>query len=284
MSEEIEKPRDLEFYLSDHTLNISIHQGFEEIGVKEQLAGFKTFYRLLNLVKEGKTLEAIGRINSVESGGFQLFLTYYLRERIREDARVIDNPQNTTAALHLLDKEYSRLEKLFPPDIIMLNPDSIDERSQYAVGLHELSKEAVNRMVDKMMKEAEEKQNIELRARQDERERLEQTLIPQIQNAVMSASSKKNPEFTTARQVLAVSYMLKRLGMKNVDKKTQADFIEFLTNKTHREIYDRVRDSLLVYNRDNKDAEYVKDWFQRLGLTEIVNDMDADLSGSAKKK
>jgi hypothetical protein len=135
-------------------------------------------------------------------------------------------------------------------------------------------------MLDKITKEVEEKRNIELRARQDERERLEKEFLPQIQKAVSSAAgiTKKNPEFTTNRQVLALCFMLKHLGVKNVDKTVQAKFIEFLTGKTYKDIYDGVREvEDRIYKKDGKDAEYIKDWFQKLELSEVVNDIDVAL-------
>ncbi len=88
---------------------------------------------------------------------------------------------------------------------------------------------------------------------------------------------KSNPEFTTARQVLAVHYLLQYAKTKNVNKTEIARFIEFLTGKNYDSIYKRVRDpaksrkETLGSSRElEKDMDYVKSRFERLGLTEIV--------------
>jgi hypothetical protein len=289
MSEEIDKPKNLEFYLSDHSFNTQLHESFERVGFSKPVAVFEVFYDLLRLIKSGQTLAAIDKIQVFKSDGLAFYFVYYLRERLRDDeheAAPTDNALN--AALHLLDKEYERLEKLLQPDPIpfAITSESLVERAIGEVSLHEFSKKFVNDMVDKMMKEAEEKQNIVLRAKQEERERLEREFLPRIQEAVAAATnkSKKNPEFTTNRQVLALGYMLKHLGVKNVDKTVQANFIEFLTDKNNKDIYDRVRSfDTTIYNKGGEDARYVKDWFEKLGLTEIVKEIDMMLDKKSEK-
>jgi len=90
-------------------------------------------------------------------------------------------------------------------------------------------------------------------------------------------AAERNPEFTTARQVLAVHYLLQYAKTKNVNKTEIARFIEFLTGKNYDSIYKRVRDpaksrkETLGSSRElEKDMDYVKSRFERLGLTEIV--------------
>ena len=288
MSEELEKPKDLEFYLSDNSYNIQLQQSLELTGITKQVDFFKLFYDFLHLIESGQTLTAISHINALNSGGFELFLVYFLRERIRHDYDRPDSPPTNAmnAALHLLDGEYERLAKLFPPDPLAPAPQTMDEACLRQVGIHEFSKKMINDWVDKMMKEAEEKRNIELRAIQSERERLEKEFLSQIQNVVSASAdkSKRNPEFTTNRQVIALSYLLKHLQVKNVDKTVQANFIEFLTGRNNKDIYDKVRNlDTTIYNKGGEDARYVKGWFEKLGLVEIANEIDTVLGKKSEK-
>jgi hypothetical protein len=281
--------KDLDSYLSD-PFNQRIYPDLEIFGF-DAVKFFDFFYRLVGFMEENKPSAVIQALDEQNwQGGLRLYIIYFLREKYSTGfAGVLDmlptNDNRPEASLFIIDKEYERLEKLFPLDIFIPDDAPISDRARGVVAIHKISGEAVEAILKKGMEEAERERAIELRARQDERERIEQTQLKVTQEVLtVMKQQRKSPEFTTARQVLAVSYMLKQLGMKNIDKKAQADFIEFLTGKTHRDIYDRVRDPLLVYHKANQDAEYVKKWFQRLGLAEIVKNIEADLSGSAKKK
>lgn len=219
MSEEIENTHSLDYYLSD-PFNHSIYEALERLGASGAVKFFGLFYSLLDMVEAGKPLQAIEEIDALNlSGGWRLFLTYYLREKMRgNEFDVTGNlPANTPpASLYLIDREYERLEKLFPPDPFFTTSESLDERAQGEVGLHEFSKKAVNNMTEKIFAKAEERRNIELRARQEERERLEQPFMREIREMISNPeTAKKNSEFTTNRQVLALYYMLKHLQVNS---------------------------------------------------------------------
>jgi len=78
-------------------------------------------------------------------------------------------------------------------------------------------------------------------------------------------------EYTTARQVQAILYLLEKAGMPDIEKTEIARFIEFLTGKNYHNIYEKVRSPLKSRDRaDTTDLVYLKDQFTRVGLTELV--------------
>jgi hypothetical protein len=92
--------------------------------------------------------------------------------------------------------------------------------------------------------------------------------------------AEKNREFTTARQVLAIHYLLKYCQVKNDDDKEKARFVHFLTGKNLDNIYKKVQSPLGGANKYvAEDLKYVRGHFERLGLKEIVkmisNEIDA---------
>lgn len=112
---------------------------------------------------------------------------------------------------------------------------------------------------------------------------LEQSSRGQSDSQSVTEAGMRNPEFTTKRQVLALYYMLKQLGVKHIDKTVQARFIEFLTGKNNKSIYDSVREvDDIIFIKGGEDARYVREWFEKLGLTEIVNELDAMLGKTEK--
>jgi len=274
----------LDDYLSDPH-NQAIYQDIEEIGFKP-LEFFNFFYRLVDLVKEGKGTQAIQELEGCE-GGIRLYLLFSIRERLRDSMGKIAGwtvDDSYEASLFLIHKEYDETVKICPPDIFPPDPDnSIHDRARRAVAINSMTREVIGIRLKQIIEEsrarAERDEAIELRARQDERERLEKAqsgLVADILKTVKQP--RQNPEFTTNRQVIAVGLMLKALGATSIKKTTQANFIEFLTGKTNKEIYSRVGDETTVYNRNNSDGEYVRDWFIQLGLTDIAKEIDDLLS------
>lgn len=89
-----------------------------------------------------------------------------------------------------------------------------------------------------------------------------------------SAARKK--EFTTARQVQAILYLLEDSGLPQIEKTEIARFIEFLTGKNYDNVYKRVLSPLKSRDQaDNADLIYIKDWFRRLGLTALVEKIES---------
>jgi len=102
---------------------------------------------------------------------------------------------------------------------------------------------------------------------------------PQIEAQNEVEATKRNPEFTTARQVLAIHYLLKCLEVRNVDKTVIARFIEFLTGKNYDSIYKKVREPLKLKDTEvRKDLEFVKAYFMKLGLSEAVRMIDNEMA------
>lgn len=99
-------------------------------------------------------------------------------------------------------------------------------------------------------------------------------------------STQKNKDFTTARQVLAVHYLLEHCKIVGVDNTVKARFIQFLTGKEagatnikNTTIYKRVR-SPLGYD-DKKiidDLQYIRKFFEELGLREIAESITKEIN------
>jgi hypothetical protein len=99
-------------------------------------------------------------------------------------------------------------------------------------------------------------------------------------------SNKK--EFTTARQVLAIHYLLEYCKVPNIDNTAKARFIQFLTgresgasNIKDTTIYKKVRKPLSTDNRTlNADLGFIRKYFEDLGLSEIAKAITNEISKS----
>lgn len=95
-------------------------------------------------------------------------------------------------------------------------------------------------------------------------------------------------EFTTARQVLAIHYLFEICQVKNVDNTAKARFIQFLTGKQtdaksikNTSIYKRVLNPFSTDNKTlNSDLQYIRKYFEDLGLTEISKMITNEISKS----
>jgi hypothetical protein len=90
-----------------------------------------------------------------------------------------------------------------------------------------------------------------------------------------------NNEFTLNRQILAITYLLKKSGIKNIDHTTTARFIQFITNREtniteikNTRIYRELRNTLAKQKQTPKDMDYVVEQFKKLGLENIVNELN----------
>ncbi|MEI8048749.1 MAG: hypothetical protein WCI92_15310, partial [Bacteroidota bacterium] len=106
-----------------------------------------------------------------------------------------------------------------------------------------------------------------------------------IGNAEISTESisSQTKDFTTARQVLAVHYLLKYSNVKDVDKTEIARFIQFLTGKNFDNIYKRLQNPFKVNDKALKeDLRFVRGYFERLKIQEVVkminNEIDSYLA------
>jgi hypothetical protein len=146
------------------------------------------------------------------------------------------------------------------------------------VALDKLSSSSVDSLITQAVKESSAKathdQLLKDKAKESERKRL---------LAALSELRDKDPDFTTKRQVLVLRLMLKHLGMKRVKKTVQANFIRFLIGKTQKDIYKAVGEPNFLAFKDGRDAAYVRKWFQDLGLTEIVEEIDKPLNSPHEK-
>lgn len=98
----------------------------------------------------------------------------------------------------------------------------------------------------------------------------------------------KHPEFTTARQVLAMHYLFEYCQIKNVDNTAKARFVQFMTGKetgaksiSNTTIYKRVIKPLSTDNKTLKaDLQYIRKYFEDLGLNEIAKMITNEISKS----
>ena len=92
---------------------------------------------------------------------------------------------------------------------------------------------------------------------------------------------KNNLTGTTAQQVLAIYYLLQAANMPAGDKSNVARFTEFLTGKNYKNIYDAVRSPIATKAKGElrmKDLQFVRTHFENLGLTEIVQMINNELT------
>jgi hypothetical protein len=89
-------------------------------------------------------------------------------------------------------------------------------------------------------------------------------------------------EFTTARQVLAIHYLLKYSKADRASNADIARFIEFLTSKNYKNIYKKVCNPLGSRDKElNEDLRFVRSFFEKLGLTEIVRMINNEISSGS---
>lgn len=107
-------------------------------------------------------------------------------------------------------------------------------------------------------------------------------LLPEIfeHNKMVTGSTQKPaPENTTARQVLALHYLLQHSHVHSIDQTAKARFIQFLTGKNYKNIYDLVRSPLATqtgkFRRD--DLQFIRPFFEDLGLVDIVEMINKEL-------
>jgi hypothetical protein len=93
-------------------------------------------------------------------------------------------------------------------------------------------------------------------------------------------------EFTTARQVLAINYLLDYCKVENVDRTAKARFIQFITGKEsgasnirNTTIYKRLGNLLNPDdNVSTKDLQFIRVYFEDLGLFEIAKMIQKEIS------
>jgi len=109
---------------------------------------------------------------------------------------------------------------------------------------------------------------------------LERSSRSQKGSLIQSEAVTRNPDFTTARQVLAVHYLLRYCQVTQASNADVARFIEFLTGKNYKNIYKRVCNPLGSRDKElTEDLRFVRVFFEKLGMAEIVkminNEMDS---------
>ena len=90
---------------------------------------------------------------------------------------------------------------------------------------------------------------------------------------------KQIEEFTMARQVLAVHYLMKYCQVKDVDKTAIARFIYFLTSKNYGNIYKLIRNPLKgTLLKNNEDLKFIRKYFEELEMEEVVKMINNEIS------
>lgn len=98
---------------------------------------------------------------------------------------------------------------------------------------------------------------------------------------------ESNKDFTTARQVLAITYLLEELNInRNSTSLTEiANFIQFLTGKetgvakiNDTTIYKRVKQPFSKTDKAaENDLQYIRTYFEKLGLQSIVSKLNKEI-------
>jgi len=93
--------------------------------------------------------------------------------------------------------------------------------------------------------------------------------------------TKRNNEFTTARQVLAMHFIFDQLQVRSneIDRKVKAEFAQFLTSKNHKNVYDAFQNPFVTKQKKFRfeDLQYIRTYFENLGLSEIVKAINNQL-------
>lgn len=100
-----------------------------------------------------------------------------------------------------------------------------------------------------------------------------------FEGLVQEKEVQKQEEFTTSQQVLAVHFLLVYCKAPIVDLTHKARFIQALTGRNYKNIYDAVRSPLStkIGNLRRKDLQVVRTFFENLGLLEIVKLINNEL-------
>ena len=115
-----------------------------------------------------------------------------------------------------------------------------------------------------------------------------QVIMPKPKNNSNTKINENNinKEFTVRRQVLAIHYLLKSVKYRDDNKSEKARLIQFLTGResTVTKIKDtniiKIVDNLFP-NSDNalyKDLNYIREFFEKLGIKEIVDEINKEIS------
>lgn len=111
----------------------------------------------------------------------------------------------------------------------------------------------------------------------------------QAQAVEQEEVSTRNPEFTTARQVLAIHFLLKQCSVNSIDKPTEvARFVQFLTGRElgasriqDTSLYKKVKSPFKMNDAAAlKDLQFVKTFFENMGMRGIVADIDREIRQS----
>jgi hypothetical protein len=273
----------------------------ENVGLFEPLEFFNLLYGQYEFVKDNKEkpLTVIDSLKKLKYNDKQKwFLLYHLCELIEEDE---GNDKDTRLKLcrTRIEKERDRLEEKLSPENKIKQPlaevgkfdfrgvvkphlETLPDRKARIAYLYEVKTEYEQTVdIDLDMPTFGEKCELEIQKLKQlmalERHGEKQGVSPSE-----AKSTRRNSEFTTARQVLAVHYLLQYIKALNVNKTEIARFIEFLTGKNYDSIYKKVREPLKLKDSEaKKDLEFVKAYFLKLELSEIVRMIDDEIAESS---
>lgn len=109
----------------------------------------------------------------------------------------------------------------------------------------------------------------------------------EIESSAKSGDSRdKNKEFTVARQVLAIHYLLKANGINPIDQPAEVSkFIQFVTGREvlakriqDTTIYKKVKSPFKLNDEELlKDLTFISQFFQSMGLLEIVDAVNKEI-------
>jgi hypothetical protein len=108
--------------------------------------------------------------------------------------------------------------------------------------------------------------------------------IAPVAQVEIEAPSVAKKEYTTARQVLALHYILEQLEINNseIDRTVKADFAEFLTGRNNKNLYDAFQNPFVTKGKQfrDDDLQYIRTYFEKLGLGKIVKQINEQLATS----
>jgi hypothetical protein len=174
----------------------------------------------------------------------------------------VENPEKVNAIFQITEEALNQLSR---PDLRAYFFECLEKELKL-----EVCKEVTGRQKFPIMQFVERLEDLKLKTLSES----------QPEPGLNEATQIANPDFTTARQVLAVHYLLEFCQVRGVDQTHKAKFAEFLTGKNYKNIYDLVRNPLTTKTGSfrRNDLKFIRPFFEDLGLVGIVKMIDNELS------
>ncbi len=256
------------------------------IGLLNSPTGKKLSFKLINLraeVSEKLKLFSMVRISKdtldLDSYTHELFNEYEIKMHEYEVPRIE----------YFLDEHLENLQKKFANEKSCIPQNRTLSKGQTAelIGKHEATKLFKEHLYD-----IEDSDDLDIVFKKISLEGYKVIYEPiQIDLNDTTQESKLKLKFTSARQILAIKYLLNFVEESHsYDNTKLAEFIQFLTGKelgakkiSNTNIYKKINKIFNnTYPEKVEDLEYIKKYFDNLNLKEIAEEIEIEINSSSK--